>query len=254
MANTLARILSQLRIPIPIALGGTGKTTEFRKRHIDGLYMKYNSANSLTVTEGSAYIPGTGSILELTAPVILSGLTLTANTWYHLYLYSNAGTPTLELVTTAPDTPYFSTARGKTGDASRRYVGSVLSAAANTLHKFSHYDGEVQYHVYPEGAPFLLVLAAVITPTTINYSALVPVTATHSVNMVLNSASDTTARFANPDFTNPLSNVLYDYFCARSASSIMVMGLSAAKTLQWRHDGAANGNLLLGCIGYRFER
>ncbi|WP_414609303.1 hypothetical protein, partial [Stenotrophomonas pavanii] len=89
--------------------------------YIDGLKMEWVSGTQIRFTSGSAYIPSLGRALALAAAVTKTP-TLAASTWYHAYLYSNAGTPDVEVTTTAPDTPYSGTARTKAGDTSRRYI------------------------------------------------------------------------------------------------------------------------------------
>lgn len=100
--------------------------------YIDGLQMVWNSATSISVTSGTAYIPSLGNVLASNSTLTLSGLSLAASTWYHVYLYSNAGTPAIECVTTAP-VLYYGTSYQKTGDASRRYVGSMITDSGGSL-------------------------------------------------------------------------------------------------------------------------
>ena len=101
--------------------------------YIDGLQMQWVSATAVTVSSGRAYIPSLGYYLDAPNAIALTGLVLTASTWHHLYLYDNAGTPAVECVTTAPAAPYSGTARAKTGDTSRRYIGSVLTDASAAI-------------------------------------------------------------------------------------------------------------------------
>ncbi|WCM53510.1 hypothetical protein OH720_11025 [Pseudomonas sp. WJP1] len=83
---------------LPAIKGGVAES------FITGLIPSCEAGNNIVVTSGAAYIPGYGII------VVPSGLSLpisgtTAGTWYHLYLYSNAGTPAVELVSTWPSSP-----------------------------------------------------------------------------------------------------------------------------------------------------
>lgn len=102
--------------------------------YIDGLKTTLVSGTALTITSGAAYIPSLNKVLYIPTDISKSGLTLAASTLYHIYLYVNAGTPDIELVTTTPSTPYNGIARTKTGDSSRRYVGSVLTDASSNLY------------------------------------------------------------------------------------------------------------------------
>ena len=95
--------------------------------------MQWVSATAITVTSGSAFVPSLNKCLPVPNAIALTGLVLAASTFYHVYLYSNAGVPAIEVVTTAPASPYNGTARAKTGDTSRRYVGSVLTDASGNI-------------------------------------------------------------------------------------------------------------------------
>jgi hypothetical protein len=79
----------------------------------------------------------------------LTGMSLTANTWYYIYLYEEAGEGAIEYSTQEPDAPYLGTARVKGGpdntdptvapDPTRRYLAPIKSgASANTLRDFIH--------------------------------------------------------------------------------------------------------------------
>src|SRR6185437_13128559 len=117
--------------------------------YIDGLQMQWVSGTSITVTSGNAYIPSLANVLAAPNAMTLSGLSLTASTWYHVYLYSNSGTPAIECVTTVP-VLYNGTAYQKTGDNSRRYVGSVRTNASASIQPFQmDSGGNIFYSVAP---------------------------------------------------------------------------------------------------------
>jgi hypothetical protein len=145
---------------------------------ITGLIPEWVSATSIKLGTGSAYIPGITTSIKVVTPITLSGLTLTAATWYYLYLYDNAGTPAIELVTTAPAAPYVGTARTKTGDTSRRFVGSFRSLDANTLANFQWInDGTIHYLESVNAAPFrVLVSGTSTTPVTQSLASVIPPT------------------------------------------------------------------------------
>jgi hypothetical protein len=104
--------------------------------YIDGLQMQWVSGTALTVSSGAAYIEGSAAVLNAPSAIPKTSLSLTASTWYHVYLYDNAGTPAVELVTTAPAAAYNGTARSKTGDTSRRYLGSVKTDSSGSIFNF----------------------------------------------------------------------------------------------------------------------
>lgn len=177
MAISIARILSQLRIPVPVSMGGTGKTTEFRKGYIDGLQLVYTGRTSLTVTAGSAYVNGLGKVVELTVDKVLTGISLTADAQYHAYLFENAGVADIEMSTTVP-VRYYGTAYNKTGDTSRRYVGTVSTNASSQIFGF-HHDVTHGRMMWTEGTPIVtpfLILSGFngTTPTLMSINGLTP--------------------------------------------------------------------------------
>lgn len=64
-----------------------------------------------------------------------SGADVNISQWYHLYLYDNSGTPTIEVSTTAPNsTPFWGTAKSKTSDTTRRYLGSFRTNTSSAIY------------------------------------------------------------------------------------------------------------------------
>lgn len=159
--------------------------------YIDGLQMQWVSGTAVTVSSGTAYIPGLGTYLQSNAAINLTGLSLTASTWYHLYLYSNAGTPAVECVTTAP-VLYYGTAYQKTGDATRRYIGSIKTSASNGIMNFDHStcDDSVywKWNINNDGL-FVLNNGAATVNTVFSCASGLPITATRAYPFFDNSAA-----------------------------------------------------------------
>ena len=102
---------------------------------IVGLVPYYVDSTHIGITAGSAYIPSLSGIATLAADTSTAVTSIAAATNYHVYLTS---TGTIEIATTAPADPYFGTARAKTSDTTRRYLGTFRTApAAATLLPFS---------------------------------------------------------------------------------------------------------------------
>ena len=118
--------------------------------HIQGLSLAWVSGSALTVASGSAWVPGLNRVLDVPNGVAKTGLVFTANTWYYLYLFDNAGTPDVEISTVAPAAPYRGSARikgGATPDNTRRYLGAVRTDGAGAVRPFSHDGHFVRYFV-----------------------------------------------------------------------------------------------------------
>ena len=248
---SIAWALSKLRFPLSVELGGTGKNYDARKGYIEGLELTYVGAQAITVGTGVACVNGV--LLEVADPIPLTGIVTAANTFYHVYLYSNAGVATVEYSSVAP-VLYKGTAYQKTGDPTRRYLASFLSLAANTIARFVQYGNRIVYMESGSAAPFVLVNSAVINAQTVPTSGMAPVTATYVSAQFFNIATDTNARVGNPDFQAPVSAASHLFFVAGGAAILFDMPLSSARTFQWRHDGAANGVFTVRSSGYIFNR
>jgi hypothetical protein len=100
--------------------------------YINGLNLLWVGDDAITITAGSAYV--NGEILTLASNEALTSLSLSAATWYYVYLYDNTGAD-IELSTTVPAF-YNGTAAQKNGDATRRYIGCFLTRGADEIMKF----------------------------------------------------------------------------------------------------------------------
>lgn len=174
--------------------------------YIDGLNLVWNSGTSLSVTSGSAYIEGAAAIVNVPAALTLSGLSLTASTWYHVYLYLSDGTPAIECVTDDPATAYSGTARSKTGDASRRYLGSVKTNSDGAIYNFAHKSNFLIYREDTAGY-ILRVLSGGMSTTDVSISCAeaVPITATTVTLRVRNTSSTSGLRIKQSDGTYPVA-------------------------------------------------
>ncbi len=171
--------LSQLPAADP-ATAAAGVVLWTGKDAISGLELEYTVANGLRVKPGCAVIESLGYLVNVATAITKTGLTLAANTMYHVYLYMNSGSPDIEIVTNAPASPYFGTARSKTSDTSRRYLGSVLTTAANTIAQFIQSGNDVVYPAAGTGALPFRVLAAKTSAAeeSVALSGVIPLTAT----------------------------------------------------------------------------
>ena len=226
----------------------TRVTDSINKRFIRGLDLTV-STTTVTVSAGAAVIPSTGAPLEVSAPVTANIGATTASTWYHVYLYSNNGTPAIEISTTLP-TPYAYPAHTKTGDTSRRYLGSFRVDASNGVRGVNTVDGRA----FLQGSWYSVnrVLAGgTATPrTAVDVSSLNPVTA---LTCLLSANNGATAGVAAIGSTNEASGDMINIpinvkFTAeipfRSYPNIFYQYLSAV----------SGGGLYLDIGGYTYAR
>ncbi len=145
---------------------------------MSGLQMIWNSATSVSVGIGMCFAEN-GDFINVTSVLVKSGLSLSVSTWYHIYVYLSAGVAAAEVVTTAP-VAWKGTAYSKTGDTSRRYVGSIKSDASGNVYKFMHNPllGSVLYMKYQvNGSPFrALTSGTASVATAVSLSGIVPIT------------------------------------------------------------------------------
>ncbi len=155
--------------------GGTASTDlpEF----ISGLRVIFDATNGISVSTGSAYIQSAAAILVNSAVIAKAGLALAATTWYYVYLFDNAGTADVEVSTTAPAAAYSGTARSKTGDTSRRFIGCFVTDSGSLILRFVQ-DIELGYQFYVEngygGQKAVVNGGAAVVQTNVSCAAIVP--------------------------------------------------------------------------------
>lgn len=224
---------------------------------ITGLKMSRPTANSLTVSSGAAYVPGLNKIVVLPDPVSKAGIVVAAATWLHGYLFETpAGAADVEWVTTAPAAAYSGTARTKTGDASRRYLGSVRSGAANVIFKFTHAlaDGSISYNENTGGAPFTLVSAGQsTTPVSVSASAIVPVTGVKLSATILNATSSAYLHISNSE--GPVAGVGFIGLASPGGVTAANVLLDASQQYTYAYETSpGSGGSFHRGNGYTFER
>lgn len=252
-------LVTDTGVPVAVEYGGTGATTAAGARtnlaavytddvagYIDGLQMLWVSNTALTVGTGNAFIESLGDIQSVTSAIAKTSLSLSASTWYHVYLYLNSGTPDIEIVTTAP-VVYRGTARSKTGDTSRRYIGSVKTDASNNVIEFTQVNNDIRYNVACTAAPFRILTAGAATSlTAVSAAAVVPVTS-QLASLYMNNVSATYAMAfavnssAEISVVNPLGAVLG------------VLPLNSAQDVYYRMYNAS-ASAYIDVLGYSYTR
>ena len=136
--------------------------------------------------------------------------TMTANSYLHAYAYLSgtfpALTPALELSATAPSATYLGTARTKSGDQSRRYLGSFRVGPSGTFIRIRHGNpgqnaNRVEYigtNGLADATAALLLNGINQTATVVDASSFVPPTSTFLEAQIENT-STLPIYFGNPD-------------------------------------------------------
>lgn len=154
--------------------------------YISGLGIEWVSSTSIKVTSGAAYVESANAIIALPSDSTLSP-TLSASAWHYLYLKSDA---TIEVSTTAPAAPFRATARSKTSDTSRRYLGAVRTNASSQIYNFLRQGDMIFYREDIGASPFrALTNGTATTSTTVSLSNIVPPTSRVAKIRILNLAT-----------------------------------------------------------------
>mgnify|MGYP006951079059 CR=1 FL=1 len=239
--RTYASYIAQLRdrtdTPVTPALGGVGTG------YIDGLIPIWVTATEILVTAGSAYIPSLGRCVTAAA-ASLSGLSLTGNTWYYLYIYDSAGVPTYEMSTTAPGATYSGTARTKGGGNSRRFI-CALRSGSSALRPFVW---AADYVTYTDGAALYPILSngLATSPTVVSGTAVIPLTTQRALLQVYAAAGNSFS--IGPEAVQQILSV---------TASTRVLAPVISRTDQlfvYTHAGTVTGGTSLDIRGYGSER
>lgn len=92
------------------------------KAYINGLKFAYYSASQFLVGPGAAYNQAVGGLVQSTATQTVSATGLSADTWYYVYMGTDAS---ITYGTATPGSPYAGEARSLSTDTSQRFIGCV---------------------------------------------------------------------------------------------------------------------------------
>lgn len=213
---------------------------------IEGLRMEYVSGNSLRFSSGAAYIESAGEVLSSPVAVTKTGISLVASAMYHCYIYKNGASVDFEISGSVPATPYIGTARSKTGDTSRRYIGSFKTGASASIIKFVCAAGFQIYDVAAGNADNRLVTGNATTSTPFSISSAVPITAS-LIRVAMTNTGGTGSMF--------LGNPGNMSFIAIFASSVAVIDIPVQQSdLRLFYRLTSAGTAVVDCYGFNIER
>lgn len=220
---------------------------------IEGLQITWNSATSITVGVGFC-IAENGDIINVTSALVKSGLSLSASTWYHIYTYLSGGVPAAEVVTTAP-VAWKGTAYSKTGDTTRRYMGSVLTDASGNVYEFQHLDNYITYlNITLAAAPFRCLTAGTATvATAVALSSAVPITTSRALVFIRSTSNQVTFTGVKSGFANSYVTLIAGNTTQQHL--FMLHPLDASQQLWYFNVAVVGvGGLYVDVAGYQFKR
>jgi hypothetical protein len=188
-------------------------------------------------------------VVRLSADAALAGLALAASSLYYAYLYENAGVPTIEVVTTAPAAPYNGTARTKTGDTGRRYIGAFATDSGGAIVDFDHHpqSGRVLFLVNVGAGVFKIITSGTATSdTNVSVASLVPVSARFACIEFENTNTSGTVLITTPGGTG-----VTVAFVRGSGLSACEVPLLSARAVSYYVQGGAASIYLRGYIDER---
>lgn len=228
--------------------------------YISGLMLYWSNANTLAIGSGRAYVEGAGFVsLNSDISKTLSGLA--ANSWYHVYLFNNSGSADVEIVTTAPSVIIFGSARSKTGDTSRRYIGSIRTTTGGAMVQFQHHlvNGKITYLGANYSIKNVLYGGVSTTAATVILANIVPVFATSADISISNAATAGIAITGNSTQGLPLAsgagNSYHGYAGAGTIAAVSSHPIDTSRNIQYRYLSTPTGpGLFIDVNGYTFSR
>jgi hypothetical protein len=200
---------------------------------IRGLQLSLSpDGTTITTSPGVFFLAGTWRVAyDGTATVSLPATPLN-NTFYHVYGYAGpSGMGLLELDPTVPAAPYLGTARTKTGDGTRRYLGTcrtesagkfrsgrhIISAQGGNLVKLDRASAAVSAPARPLNLSIVILTQPALQ--TVSLAAVLPLTAT-MVRLKVRNASNLTLYFSRPSLGAPTAALNTEYVDANMTSTI----------------------------------
>ncbi|WP_438301697.1 hypothetical protein [Pseudomonas sp. NMS19W] len=238
--------LAGLTTPLSREQGGIGGAFGF----IEGLSLVWLSGTSIAIRPGSAYVPSANKVVTYAGGTINPMTVGAVNTFIHLYL-TDAGA--IEQSTTAAPVRYYNQAHQKTGDNTRRYIGSILiNTNAAGAYQFAHRlaDSSIMYTVAnPESTTFRL-LSGGASVAAFNTRTIAPVTA-HTLEAAWQNVGTVSVKFTPSDAGTPIASG-WMVFVPPSAIFNGRCPIASDGTITYSATGGGSANCY--ALGYYFDR
>ncbi|WP_024647720.1 hypothetical protein [Pseudomonas syringae] len=214
---------------------------------------------TVSLSPGLCYAPDTERmLLDTSMSVVVSA----NSTWQHFYLGNDAGVLKLESSSVAPQAPYQGTARTKSNDTSRRYLGSLYFGSTGTTVQFVHSqpgDRANRIDFTPPGGAAvtqstLLNLATATSSVSVNAANVVPLTCRIMYTLIENS-SPSDAYLSTPDYgTVSATNYLLSIKGGQSGQYDVFLNGNQQLTYMLNATLVTVGGLTIRIRGYVFDR
>ena len=242
--------------------------------YINGAVLTYSSTTQVQITTGTVHIQSSASLMRITSTLTVTP-SLSADTWYHCYVFSNSGTPTGECVTTAPATAYAGTARSKTSDTSRRYVGSIRTNGSSEIQNFyvsgSGSRGDYLWRLDVPGLKRALSAGLANTKTAVSLSSLSGGTGSTASGVpdVSGLVKVAICRLVNLASNTPNINLYFDNSDATGTSTastgmigirvnadvVVPLSINDSREVRYSYDGSPTGTgAFIDVIGFQLLR
>lgn len=224
--------------------------------YISGLKLQWNSSGSMSVLSGRA-MTESGQLYVVTGTISLTVSGIPSGTLANVYL---TGNNTFEVSATAFSTPYLGTARSKSGDTSKRYLGSVKCDAGGYMYGFVHHtNGTMMYKLFPSASsPFrVLTLGTATTSTAVPLSNAVPSSASLAVLRLLNSSDQRmdVAEGTPVNANNRTGVISLSTSSTQNIQGCYTMGMDSSLQVWYLMAAAVGvGGGFIDILGYLFER
>jgi len=225
--------------------------------YIDDLELQYANTVGLNVMPGSCYIPSLGYAVNNPSTISLSSMTVTGGTWYHVYAYMSGSTFSAEYNTTAPVAYSGSQGYTKTGDNSRRYLGSFYALSSINIAKFLQTGNTVQW------LATVTLLSAGTNSTAYTSGSLnvvtagaAPVTGRSLSLRLVNQATVGSVGLSNADAALTIPSALVVMMPSTSGYAPMPISQGTSPgTIQYCYTATPTGaSVTIAVIGYTFNR
>ncbi len=232
--------------------------------YISGLVLEWVSTTQVRATSGSAQIQSTGQLLVAPSTLTITP-TIGASTWYHCYVFESSGVAALECVTTAPASAWIGTARSKTSDTARRYVGSIRTNASSQIINFVTTGGgnhrTILWRTDTLVSPFRALSGGLATTNTnVSFSSVVPdvsglvkIARMRLVNLCNNGVyvfvDNSEMTSTNPAGAQGFTGI------GQSADVAISMPLNASQTIRYAYSGGTptGSGAFIEIQGYELE-